>query len=121
MRRRRDPRLHAYICGGTSTCASSCSSSAACRAGYSCVASRCVLSGLLLYWALDEASGAQASDSSGNGFHGTGVGTSGIPAPSSSVPTLRFADPRSRAFSKDGRHAIELKPMPSSLKLAASP
>ena len=77
------------------------------------------MSGLLLYWALDEASGALASDSSGSGFHGTGVGTSGIPAPSSSVPTLRFADPRSRAFSKDSRHAIELMPMPSSLKLAS--
>jgi Concanavalin A-like lectin/glucanases superfamily len=108
-----------YTCAGTSTCASSCSSSASCRAGYSCVASRCVVSGLLLYWALDEASGALASDSSGSGFHGTGVGTSGIPAPSSSVPTLRFADPRSRAFSKDSRHAIELMPMPSSLKLAS--
>ena len=76
------------------------------------------MSGLLLYWALDEASGAAASDSSGNGFHGTGVGSAGTPVPSSSVPTLRFADPRSRLFSKDSRHAIELLPMPSSLKVA---
>jgi hypothetical protein len=107
-----------YVCGGA-TCATSCSSSAGCRTGYSCVGGRCSLAGLLLYWALDEASGAAAADSSGNGLHGTAVGDSGIPAPSSSVPTLRFADPRSRAFLKDSRHAIELDPMPASLRPAS--
>jgi hypothetical protein len=107
-----------YVCGATA-CATSCSSSAGCRAGFSCVAGRCIPAGLSLYWALDEASGVVATDSSGNGFHGTYLGASGIPAPSSSVPTLQFPDPRSRAFSKDSRHAIELNPMPTSLRFSS--
>jgi hypothetical protein len=74
--------------------------------------------GPALYWNFDESSGTQALDASGNGFHGTHIGQSGIPAPSALVPSLVFPNPFSRAFMMAARHAVVLSGMPALLKPA---
>ena len=106
-----------YLCG-SGACATSCTSSAGCAAGYACSGGGCVLAGLAFHWKFDEPSGTSAADASGNGRNGTYLGDSGIPAPSSSVPpiTFSFSNPRSRAFAQASRHAVLLDPMPAALK-----
>ncbi|HEY0714854.1 MAG TPA: LamG domain-containing protein, partial [Polyangia bacterium] len=72
--------------------------------------------GLVLYWAFDESAGSSALDSSGNGLHGVYGGESGSPSPSPNVPTLMFANPRSRSFAPDNRHYVQLANMSAALK-----
>jgi hypothetical protein len=89
----------------------------ACTGGSSCIDGACTaLPGLALHWKLDETSGTQAGDSSGNNLHGTYGGSSGMPASSSSVPILRFPDPASRSFVASNRHEVRLSPLPAILQ-----
>lgn len=111
-----------YVCAGNA-CATSCTSEAQCRPGLTCVGGSCQLPTvvgptLLLHWTLDDEAGTTALDSSPNALHGTYIGDSGTPSPSTVVPQVSFADPRSRAFQRSGRHAVQLATMPPVLKPA---
>jgi hypothetical protein len=73
--------------------------------------------GLALRWRFDEEEGAEAVDSSGNGWTGTYTGDMGIPSPAAEVPPrLMFANPHSRAFDSSQRQAVHLGPMPPALR-----
>jgi hypothetical protein len=72
----------------------------------------------LLRWTLDDETGTMALDASTNALHGTYIGDSGTPAPSTVVPPVMFPDPRSRAFMRSGRQAVQLATMPPVLKPA---
>lgn len=74
----------------------------------------------ILHWRLDESSGFNAGDASGNGFAGTYIGAAGIPGPSALVAPLRSANPASRAFDGASRHAIQISPTPAGLKPATA-
>lgn len=107
------------------SCASTCTADAQCKPGLTCVGGDCqaptVIApppALALRWNFDEDSGTGALDSSGNVLHGTYVGDSGAPTPSTAVPPVTFADPRSRAFVRSSRHAVLLGTMPPALKPA---
>jgi hypothetical protein len=108
-----------YQCNGT-TCSTSCSNASQCKAGLVCFASKCVAAGSppLLLWRFDEGGGSIAQDESGNGYHGSYTGISGAPATSTVVPTLKFANPRSRSFIKGNRQAVHLPNMPAAFKPA---
>ena len=64
------------------------------------------MAGPALRWALDEADGAVATDSSGNHLDGAYTGVAGAPTPSALAAPLTFANPRSRLFSADDRQAV---------------
>ena len=102
---------------GPSACATTCATAADCSAGAACIGTACVnASGLQLYWNLDEASGAQALDSSGLGRNGTfGGAQSATPTATILVPTLKFANPRSRAFATVNRTEVRLRNVPGAL------
>jgi hypothetical protein len=103
-----------FACSGDS-CGTVCSGAAGCAPGFTCNGQVCAEDGLALYWKLDEAEGATAADSSGNGLNGTYLADPNRALPSTPVePALRFANPRSRAFS--GSQAIVLPSMPGSLR-----
>jgi hypothetical protein len=109
----------AYQCAGT-TCGTSCTSGAQCTSGNVCFAGGCVPQGSTpaLYWSFDEASGTTATDGSGNALHGTYTGVTSTPQPSTDVPSLMFANPRSRAFNLSNRQGVRLASMPTGLKPA---
>jgi hypothetical protein len=71
---------------------------------------------VLLHWRFDEPSGTTASDDSGNNLSGTYTGQVGIPAASTLVPDVSFADPRSRRFTRANRHAVRYPNMPTLLQ-----
>ena len=73
--------------------------------------------GLVLYWKLDD-TGSSAADSSGNDFHGSYRGESGLPMRSTDVPELGFPNPASRAFAAASRQAIQLADAPAALRPA---
>jgi hypothetical protein len=119
-----------FACMGP-VCAVSCSDASQCKPGLTCIASTCQTPtvsmpppppppapGLVLHWSLDEDGGTSAVDSSPSGFHGSYIGDSGLPAPSAVVPALMFTNPRSRAFLRKDRHAIQLATTPAALKPA---
>ena len=111
-----------FACVGAS-CATTCASDAQCKPGLSCTGGNCqaptvTAPALLLRWSFDEEAGASALDSTSNAFHGTYVGDSGTPAPSALAPSVTFANPRSRAFLRAGRQAVQLATMPAALKPA---
>jgi hypothetical protein len=69
-----------------------------------------------LHWRFDDPSGTVASDSSGNGYHGTYYGLSGDPPVTSNlVPTVKFTNPASRAFTASQRHQVRLYNPPAAL------
>ena len=74
--------------------------------------------GLVLIWRFEDAAGTPALDGSGNGFHGTLVGASGLPASSTLVPALSYANTRSLAFVQANRHAVTLPTIPAALRPA---
>jgi hypothetical protein len=75
--------------------------------------------GLALYWPFDEASGTVALDATGNAWHGTYIGSTGIPAPSSNVASaIRFPNPYSRSFTGSNGHAVRLVSSPPSIRPA---
>ena len=91
-----------------------CTTEAQCESGYSCINQVCgALPGLALHWTLDETSGTQAADASGNSFHGTYGGATGTPATSTSVPTMQFPDPASRSFVGTSRQEVRLTSLPA--------
>jgi hypothetical protein len=104
-----------YACSA-GACLASCSNAGQCKAGHWCNGGRCVPDGLVLHWSFDEPDGTVALDSSGSGYNGTYTGMTGMPTPSTLVPTLMFANPRSRAFVLAERHAVRLANMPAPLK-----
>jgi hypothetical protein len=105
-----------YLCNG-GACPTSCNVPGDCQSGFTCQNNFCVVSNLLLRWALDESSGTTASDASGNGLDGTYIGSTGIPAPSASVsPSMKFPDPQSRLFVASKRQAVQLANMPAALR-----
>jgi hypothetical protein len=109
----------AFACGG-GTCANTCQGTTGCGPGFACNGTTCAEEGLVLYWKLDEAGGATAIDSSGNGFNGTYLAEPGRPAPSDPVnPPLRFANPRSRAFTGADQQGILLANLPDRLRPTA--
>src|SRR4051794_29709082 len=60
--------------------------------------------GLAAHWKLDEGSATEAVvDSSGHGHNGTPINE---PAPSSSVPPVRFPNPSSRAFDGANQYVL---------------
>jgi hypothetical protein len=63
--------------------------------------------GLVLHWRLDEASGAFATDSSGNGFDGTYMG-SPVPAAISEAAPTTFFNPGCRQFRADVTQSVQL-------------
>jgi hypothetical protein len=74
--------------------------------------------GLALYWTLDDPSATStvAMDSSGQQLHGTYTGVTGMPTPSTMVPTVAFAaDLGSRAFVAASDQAVFVT-MPPALK-----
>jgi hypothetical protein len=71
---------------------------------------------LLLHWRFDEATGTRAADSSGNGFHGTHVGGTGVPQASAEAAPVGFPNARSLAFVMADRHAVQLAPIPAVMK-----
>jgi hypothetical protein len=84
-----------------------CQTAAECGAGFGCPAGDCVLNGgLALHWRFDEATGTVATDSSGRGVDGMYTGTTGGPLASALVPTVTFANPRSRTFVLANRQAV---------------
>jgi hypothetical protein len=104
-----------FVCGGAA-CKTACASAADCKAGLVCRDLRCAPSGLVLYWKFDEAEGTSAEDASGNGLRGTYTGVTGVPIAADTVPTTRFANPRSRAFALASRQGVLLAGMPAALK-----
>jgi hypothetical protein len=111
-----------YVCV-ESACTTSCTSEAQCRSGLACIGGSCQLPTiigptLLLRWTLDDEAGTMAVDSSSNALHGTYIGDSGAPAPSTVVPAVMFPDARSRGFMRAGRHAVQLATIPAVLKPA---
>jgi hypothetical protein len=106
-----------YLCRGT-VCPTACTTPADCQSGFACLGGTCVLSNLLLGWAFDETGGSTALDSSGNGFSGQYVGSTGAPTPSTVVPTVRFPDTQSRAFVGTRRQAVQLAAFPAALRPA---
>jgi hypothetical protein len=103
-----------FACAGD-VCGTTCQGGVGCASGFSCNGTVCAEEGLVLYWKLDEADGASAADSSGNGFIGTYLADPDRALPSAPVePALRFANPRSRAFT--GTQAIALASMPDRLR-----
>jgi hypothetical protein len=110
-----------YACYMT-FCGSACLAPADCAAPYTCSANACVSPGLLLHWPLDEASGSTAMDASGNGRHGSLVGSGGSrPQPSSNAAPLTFANPRSLSFTAADNHGVSAMPIPASIKATANP
>jgi hypothetical protein len=107
------------VCNGSS-CGTQCGSNAECQMGFSCSNGACTVTPgrPLLQWSFDETDGSQASDSSGNGFHGVYGGMVGIPTPSLDVPSLKFANPRSRAFVATSRQLVRLSPLPAAFKVS---
>ncbi len=106
----------AFACAGA-TCARACEGAQGCADGFTCNGTVCAEDGLVLYWKLDEAGGATALDASGNGFDGTYLEAPSRPSPSAPVdPALRFANPRSRAFSGAEQQGIVLASMPAPLR-----
>jgi hypothetical protein len=116
-------------------CATTCVDSAQCKSGYTCVGTTCELPtvtlpppppppppppvpSLVLNWKMDEETGSMAVDASPSAFHGTYIGDSGAPASSTVAPVLMFPNPRSRAFTRRDRHAIQLATTPAALKPA---
>jgi hypothetical protein len=113
-----------YLCAA-SACRTSCTTAADCQTGYTCIGNACVvipsvLGNLALRWRFDDPSGIIATDSSGNGYNGTYVGDSGIADPSTSVPFSFFANPRSRDFDFNRRHAVTITSIPARLGPAAA-
>jgi hypothetical protein len=108
-----------YLCGPGGTCRASCTSSADCKPGLACIASRCsTIPNLALLWRFEESTGAVATDSSGNGINGTYTGASGVPAPSSNVPSMpgpTYTNSLSRDFTLASRHAVRVT-MPALLR-----
>jgi hypothetical protein len=104
------------LCGPVA-CATSCVAPTDCASGAACIGGACVVApGLQLYWNFDEASGTLASDLSGqnhNGIYG-GPGA-GVPTPSTMVPALQFANPRSRAFVTSSEFEVRLHNLPAAL------
>jgi Concanavalin A-like lectin/glucanases superfamily len=97
--------------------AGSCSSEGDCGMGYSCIDQMCTaVPGLALHWKLDETSGSQAADDSGNAFQGTYGGATGIPAPVTAAPTLQFPNPGSRSFVGSSRQEVRLASLPMTLR-----
>jgi hypothetical protein len=75
--------------------------------------------GLLLRYAFDEDAAGRAADSSGHNYHGQLVGVGALPTYSLNVPPVTFANPRSLAFDKSKRQAVQLAPAPIELKARA--
>ena len=109
-----------YLCG-LAACAVSCTTPADCSSGASCIGAACVATqALQLYWSFDEASGALANDSSGQGHNGQyGGGVQGPPSASALVPALQFGDPRSRSFTAP-RMEVRLRNLPPALLPASN-
>src|SRR5204862_187800 len=72
--------------------------------------------GLILRWSFDETTGTTAQDVSGGMHPGTYTGMTGAPTPSTNVPKIGGENPRSRAFTRANRHAVQLANMPDELK-----
>jgi hypothetical protein len=106
-----------YACG-TPSCATSCTTVSQCSSGNVCFLATCVPSASVpeLYWNFDEASGTTAFDQSGNGLDGVYTGAFGAPDPTTDVPPLMFASPRSRVFSISNREGVRLGNTPSFLQ-----
>ena len=104
-----------YQCGVTA-CRTSCTTAADCTGGLACNNGVCAPSGLVLRWRFDESSGSTATDSSGQGHHGTYAGDSGAPTPSTSLPPTSFANPASRSFDMSLRQGVAIRPAPASLR-----
>lgn len=108
------------VCSGSS-CGTRCTSTGECQMGFSCSDGVCIAAAgrPVLHWTFDEADGATANDTSGNGFHGTYGGASGTPSPSTDVPAVQFPDPRSRTFVSTYRQTVRLAPLPGALKVSS--
>ncbi len=103
-----------FACDGQ-VCGTTCSGTSGCAPGNTCNGTVCAEDGLALYWKLDEADGTTAADSSGHGFQGTYLADPDRALPSTPVePPLKFANPRSRAFT--GTQAVQLAAMPEALR-----
>jgi hypothetical protein len=97
--------------------AGSCSNETQCGMGYSCIAQMCAaLPDRALHWKLDETSGSQAADDSGNALHGTYGGATGMPASTTTAPTLQFANPGSRSFVAANRQEVRMASLPMTLR-----
>lgn len=68
---------------------------------------------LVLRWAFDETMGSVTADSSGNGYHGTYVGT---PTTSPMAAPLTFPNAASRVFQGSSKEGVRLTSMPAPLK-----
>jgi hypothetical protein len=113
------PRACAPFACGANACNTTCVTSADCVAGSTCIGGACGTNvGLQLYWNFDEATGTQATDLSGQARHGTYSGNSALPTPSTTVPTLQFANPRSRVFTTAARTQVRLRSVPLTLLAA---
>jgi hypothetical protein len=107
-----------YFCSG-SGCPISCTDSAQCQPGFQCTGNACLrISGLALYWRFEESMGTTAFDSSGNDFHGTYTGISGLPAASMILPpAIMYPNAFSRAFVQASSQVVRLAPFPSALRV----
>jgi hypothetical protein len=107
-----------FRCGGTS-CRSTCTMNSHCELGFICMSNSCMEDpnneGLMLHWSFDETSGTTALDVSGGAHNGTYTGVTGTPTASTNVPQIGSENPRSRAFTRANRHAVQLANMPAEL------
>jgi hypothetical protein len=107
-----------FACAGN-TCGASCAMNNQCQGSALCAGTTCAVPDLVLYWKLDETMGTVAEDASGGGHPGTYLGETGIPAPSTVLPPVKFLDGGSRLFVGAQRQFIELAPMPAAVKPTA--